>query len=131
MFFCFGESNLSPYISVLQPVISQVKGLLDLPSFRTSWLYLVSLLQKLLSLDNIQTRLILFSLNRDFHAVKSDKYAGNDLQTSFSVKTGLRGDVNGDNDINVTDNMGIANIILGVSTNSSRASRVTDEVEPQ
>ena len=65
--------------------------------------------------------------------MKLDKYAGNDLQTTFSVKTGLRGDVNGDGRINVTDIMGIANIILGVTTQSSgsRASRVADEVEPQ
>lgn len=61
----------------------------------------------------------------------SDKYAGNDLQTTFSVKAGLRGDANGDGEVNVTDIMGIANIILGVSTNSSRTSRVADEVEPQ
>lgn len=44
----------------------------------------------------------------------SDKYAGNDLQTTFSVKAGLRGDANGDGEVNVTDIMAVANSILGI-----------------
>ena len=61
-------------MSVCQSVIAQVKGLLELLSFRTSCLYLVPPLQKSLSLDNIQTRLILFSLNRAFHATKKHPF---------------------------------------------------------
>lgn len=45
----------------------------------------------------------------------SDKYAGNDLQTSFVVKAGLRGDANGDGEVNVTDIMAVANHILGIT----------------
>lgn len=40
-------------------------------------------------------------------------------------------DVNGDGHINVTDIMGIANIILGVSPSSSREVREADLLEPQ
>ena len=41
-------------------------------------------------------------------------------------------DVNGDSSVNVTDIMGIANIILKVDTNGSRAMReIDDAVEPQ
>ena len=61
-------------MSVCQSVIAQVKGLLELLSFRTSCLYLVPPLQKSLSLGNIQTRLILFSLNRAFHATKKHPF---------------------------------------------------------
>jgi hypothetical protein len=40
-------------------------------------------------------------------------------------------DVNGDDDVNVTDIMGIANIILGVNTSSSRVVRKDETLEPQ
>lgn len=68
--------------------------------------------------------------------------------TAYAKKTGMRrsetvsetfkfevGDVTGEGEVNVTDIMAIANIILGVqpsnSQNNSRATRVTEEVEPQ
>ena len=56
-----------------------------------------------------------------------DNYYYIDLPSPY-----VRGDANGDGVVNVTDIMGIANIILKVDTNGSRAMReIDDAVEPQ
>ena len=56
-----------------------------------------------------------------------DNYYYIDLPSPY-----VRGDANGYGVVNVTDIMGIANIILKVDTNGSRAMReIDDAVEPQ